>query len=343
MKYFFLIGLHGLLSLQLFAQNVGIGTNVPVAKLHVSKSDSAVAVFENTEALNTAVSNALYFKTGTGFLTYTGAIKTIGESTSAARLGLFTYASFSGNGLKERLSITDVGNIGMGTTTPQTALHINANGPASVLIGTNRASGGFTNLEMGINTQSNGYGYIQATKASGTSYGYLLLNPNGGRVGVATTTPTSTLDVHGGISLPIKLVTSNYTALETDYTLVADMQNDTNKVINIYLPAQFVSPGRVIKVVPINMKVSNGHNGYSPNISKNVVNIYDGSGTILYQTLYSRFYQKDSDSHTFDDVYLMHRDFRSEKTRSVTLQCIAASGWIITDLDSDEDHWGFTY
>lgn len=46
------------------------------------------------------VSTALYFKTGNGALPFTGAIKTIGESTGTARIGLFTYASASGNGLR---------------------------------------------------------------------------------------------------------------------------------------------------------------------------------------------------------------------------------------------------
>jgi len=343
MKYFFFIGLYSLLTASLSAQNVGIGTVAPAAKLHISNNDSAVAILENSQALKTSVSTALYFKTGTSFLSYTGAIKTIGESSSAARLGLFTYASFAGNGLKERMSITDIGSIGMGTTTPQTSLHINPNGAGSILIGANRLAGGYTNLEIGINKLSDGYAYLQATKASGASYGYLLLNPNGGRVGIATTTPTATLDVHGGISLPIKLVTSNYTALETDYTIVVDMQNDTNKVINIYLPARYVNPGRIIKVVPINMAVSNAYNGYWPPQDKNVINIYDAGGTTLYETLYNRFFQEDTEGNTTGGTHLFHRDFRSEKKTSVTLQCIAATGWIITDLDSDKDHWGFTY
>jgi hypothetical protein len=70
------------------------------------------------------VSNALYFKTGNGTAPYTGAIKTIGISTNAARLGLFTYAASSPNLLLERLSITDDGNVGIGTTTPHSKLEI---------------------------------------------------------------------------------------------------------------------------------------------------------------------------------------------------------------------------
>ena len=164
----------------------GVGTINPLMKLHIAKTDSAVALFENTQFLNTNVSTALYFKTGNGTLPFTGAIKTIGESTGAARIGLFTYTSASGNGLKERMSITDAGNVGIGIITPQTDLHINPAAAGSFLIGTNKYVGGYTTLEAGITAQSGGYGYLQTTKASGSAFGNLAINESGGAVGIAT-------------------------------------------------------------------------------------------------------------------------------------------------------------
>jgi len=79
--------------------------------------------------------------------------------------------------------------VGIGTTSPQTKLHVSPNGAGSILIGTNRTSGGFTNLEMGISSQSGGYSYIQSTTTSGIAYGNLLLNQFGGNVGIRVTTP----------------------------------------------------------------------------------------------------------------------------------------------------------
>jgi hypothetical protein len=323
------------------AQNIGLGTAIPLMKLHVAKADSAVALLENTQTLGAGVNTALYFKTGNAGFPYTGAVKTIGEGPAAARLGFFTYTSTSPNQLLERLSITDVGNIGINNTQPQTNLHINPNGAGSLLIGSNKYSGGFTNIEMGINTQSNGYGYIQAVKASGSSYGYLNLNPNGGRIGLNTTTPQAALDVNGGIALPIKTIMTNYTVQDADYTVVVNMQNDTNKIVNIYLPPHFVNEGRIIKIVPLNMAVSNGFNSYFPNTVRNLINIYDASGTVLYKTIYNRFYQHLYSENAYG-TNLHHNDFREERITAITLQCIAAGGWLITDLDEFRDQWGYT-
>jgi len=64
----------------------------------------------------------MYFKTGNF---YTGALKTIGTSPVAARLGLFTYAVGNPTALLERMSITDNGNVGIGTNSPGYLLDVN--------------------------------------------------------------------------------------------------------------------------------------------------------------------------------------------------------------------------
>ncbi len=108
----------------IIAQNVGIGNVAPLMNLHVTSTDSAVALLENTQTLVPNVSNGLYFKTGSGSFSYTGAIKTIGQGTTAARLGFYTYAAASANGLLERLSIIDNGNVGINTINPLAVLHV---------------------------------------------------------------------------------------------------------------------------------------------------------------------------------------------------------------------------
>jgi hypothetical protein len=93
---------------------------------------------------------------------------------------------FTNNG-NAQMTLLQNGNIGIGTEVPQTRLHINPSGAGSFLIGTDKNAGGYTNLEMGITSPSGGYSYLQSTKASGSAWGDIALNPSGGRVSIGTT------------------------------------------------------------------------------------------------------------------------------------------------------------
>ena len=99
---------------------MGVSTTAPLMKLHVKSDGDSSALFENAKALNLDVANALYFKTGS----YTGALKTIGQSPSEARLSFFTSASPATTGLIERLSVLNNGNVGIGTTAPDGLLTV---------------------------------------------------------------------------------------------------------------------------------------------------------------------------------------------------------------------------
>ena len=64
--------------LSVYSQNVGIGNDTPLIKLHITNTDSSVLLLENTEPLGLGVNTSMYFKTGNGTYPYTGGIKTIG-------------------------------------------------------------------------------------------------------------------------------------------------------------------------------------------------------------------------------------------------------------------------
>jgi hypothetical protein len=107
----------------LLAQNnVGIGTAAPLMRLHVLKNDSALMLLQNTQTLADNVSAAVYFKIGDR---YTGALKTIGDGSAQARIGIFSYAAFGANELIERVSILDNGRVGIGITNPVNQLEVN--------------------------------------------------------------------------------------------------------------------------------------------------------------------------------------------------------------------------
>lgn len=104
-------------------QNIGLGTPNPSMPLHIARpSSSNLLLLDNQTTLNTDTQSGLFFRNG-GF--FTGGLKTIGTSTTEARLSLLTYSSNSPLiNLKERLSILDDGKVGIGTINPQHALDL---------------------------------------------------------------------------------------------------------------------------------------------------------------------------------------------------------------------------
>jgi hypothetical protein len=150
--------------------NFGIGTGLPTEKLNIDGTvltEGILAGFRfNSRGDNTK-----------GFQWYS-----IGGNAY-----LYRYHAQAGNAL----SVLANGNIGLNIDVPQSDLHVNPNGAGSILIGTNKSAGGYTNLEMGITAQSGGASYIQSTLSSGSAYGNLYLNPGGSYVGVNLPTSTS--------------------------------------------------------------------------------------------------------------------------------------------------------
>jgi len=98
------------------------------------------------------------------------------------------------------------GNVGIGTTLPSTRLQImndGAGGPPSsatpdqgILISGNGTIG---SLNLGINANGFFYSWIQSRSRTNSEVYNLALNPNGGNVGIGTTTPDSKLAVKGTI------------------------------------------------------------------------------------------------------------------------------------------------
>ncbi|HXH74891.1 MAG TPA: hypothetical protein VNJ08_07990, partial [Bacteriovoracaceae bacterium] len=160
--------------------NVGIGTAAPGEKLSVV-------------AGNVVVSNAYAFGWGNR------ATQIIGEDNSAGGNGL----RFDTNGV-ERMRLNADGKVGIGTTTP--ALKLNVTGdnsyPASsgtAQTGMLRIAGTSNNvLDMGSAGVTPFGNWLQSTDktALGTNYP-LLLNPNGGNVGIGLANPIIKLEVVG--------------------------------------------------------------------------------------------------------------------------------------------------
>ena len=160
--------------------NAGINTTSPTEKLHV-------------------VGNVLTEGSLAGFRFNDRSDNTKGYQWYSASGNAYLYRAHTPTG--NVISVLGNGNIGFNISAPQSDIHVNPAGAGSILIGKDRYTGGYTNLEMGISAQSGGFGYIQSTKASGSTWGTLQLNPSGGDVtvtgyvGIGTNTPFYPLDI----------------------------------------------------------------------------------------------------------------------------------------------------
>ncbi|MGH9872944.1 MAG: hypothetical protein ACRD9S_10835, partial [Pyrinomonadaceae bacterium] len=181
--------------------NVGIGVTSPAVQLEIR---GPAVVFNDGRGLignydTTAMAQGVgggiqfggkYHSNGTigGFASISGIKENATDNNFASAL-VFTTRANGGNQI-EKLRITSTGSVGIGTTSPTTALHLNSaaaafNGFGQFLI----TDSGNTNRQLRFGYDASlEAGWIQASKA-GTSFEPLLLNPNGGNIGVGTTAP----------------------------------------------------------------------------------------------------------------------------------------------------------
>ena len=179
--------------------DVGIGTTNPSNKLTIRGTDSTSMLYlgisgssANGEAVGITFGSATYDK---------ARIVAYNENSgnAAGYLTLWTGGSPTTTDITERMRITSAGNIGIGTTAPNTRLQI---------LGSTLTVGDQTTYALGVGNSS---GY-DLTLATGTSYTYiqswtskpLNINSQGNNVvfsngatnvGIGTTNPFSVLDV----------------------------------------------------------------------------------------------------------------------------------------------------
>jgi hypothetical protein len=203
-----------------FAGNVGIGSSTPVGNL-VVKDPSTIAklILQSGDISVTAgdtLSQLDFYNadSSTDMTGETASIRNIAETdfTSFANSGLGFFTSYNVRPavLTEKMRITSNGNVGIGTTTPATLLHVLGGGIAGpATSGTTQSSGQLrlqggsgNNVVLDMGSYSTTGMWLQATHKGDLSLEYpLLLNPNGGNVGIGTTSPGAKLEVWGGVRI----------------------------------------------------------------------------------------------------------------------------------------------
>jgi hypothetical protein len=174
--------------------NVGIGT--------AGRSASGYTILGVDNATNGGVIEVLQNGTIKGQLFYDG-------TQTRLRSNLSTDLVLDTNDT-ERMRIDSSGNVGIGTSSlsngVKAVIQGSQTGGAAATSGTTQTYGllrlqgtTFTSaLDMGTN--GGNYAWIQSTDQTnlGTNYS-LVINPNGGNVGIGTTSPSAALDVNGEV------------------------------------------------------------------------------------------------------------------------------------------------
>lgn len=212
----------------------------------------------------------------------------------------------------------DVG-IGLGTALPSAKLH---------LAGSMKIDGNNT-LEFGagiagketnagkIGYQAFGNGDALDIIGAGTSANNRKINlyADGG------------ISIFGGLKIPNKVVISDYTPTEADFTILADMGNDVNKIININLPTPNSSTnGRVYIITGANL----------PNIYTASGNATSGWVSVNNLSFGTYAFQSNKLYYNYKEGIPVLSAYRFSLIESFTVQCINSQWRIIAQ---SKDVW----
>jgi len=191
--------------------NLGIGTTSPAQKLTINNGSSTGAGAVYPIRLSGGTMSSVGDSTGLlfvqrdanddygGYIRLYTTVATPNYLNPRLEFGVQTTDTNVLGSVATRMVITGDGNVGIGTTSPDTILTLEKDITTNAEFGSHGhfSVRGKTNtskrLDLGFNTYTD-VGFIQAM-INGTSYNNLLLNANGGNVGIGTTSPSAKLTV----------------------------------------------------------------------------------------------------------------------------------------------------
>ena len=172
---------------------MGIGTATPTAPLHIEGGTTSEALKIEADANPYArwVENG----TNVGFLQF--------SSTNAYLSNMSNGSFFIRTNSTDKMTITAGGNVGIGTTSPATKLHVFGTTSSLPALGAPASAAQMGGSAYGtlFSTLTSGVGVIQQGRNDGTATSYnLSLQPSGGNLGIGTTSPGKKLTI-GGIGI----------------------------------------------------------------------------------------------------------------------------------------------
>ncbi len=178
-----------------------------------TRDTSAMTPADSSQILIRPADSSLYVRykrawqkvgAGGGGISGSGTINRVPKWTSSSALGNSTIVDSASS---VAMTINPSGNVGISTPSPEVKLESNISSsglPATT--GTTQSNGTFRNsststsliLDFGLSGSGTAASWIQSTDRLNLSTNYnLLLNPNGGNVGIGYTAPAARLAVNG--------------------------------------------------------------------------------------------------------------------------------------------------
>lgn len=176
------------------AGNIGIGNLSPSYKLDVA---GAIRSSQYSLITYTGIGHGIYADDGYGSTIFSL------TRTASNELRIHGYGdlTFFNNGVtgSEKMRISTSGNVGIGTTTPASLLHIYGSGSTFTRYTNTSSSGHFIDVGANNSGESFVYSYGAYPLLFGTNGSERIRITSAGNVGIGTTAPSYRLDVAGDI------------------------------------------------------------------------------------------------------------------------------------------------